>query len=255
MGLPLSGETCEGPLPSGGPLPSQRPLLSVIVPVYNEAATVDAVLQRVVETPYSKEVIVVDDGSTDGTADVLRRWSERPGVRVLRHETNRGKGAAIRTGLEQVRGRFVLVQDADLEYDPQDYPRLVERLMAGAPVVYGSRYLGGRGPWTPHRLGVMLLNWCVRWWYGAEITDEATCYKAFSAHVLRAMELECQRFEFCPEVTAKALRMGLRIVEVPIRYRPRSRRQGKKLRFRDGIEAVKTLWRLRRWVPAVARGD
>ena len=265
-----------------------EPLLTVIVPVYNEARTVDLLLRRVLAAPYDKQVIVVDDGSTDGTAEILKRWAakgdrsnlpERPDqpsvgarcfaqigpapfpgaqVELLAHPTNRGKGAAIRTGLQHARGRFTIIQDADLEYDPQDYPLLIEPLVRGeASVVYGSRNLANgrdRAPWTLYRCGVTLLNWCVRLLYGVRITDEATCYKAFPTAVLKAMDLECERFEFCPEVTAKACRMGLAIREVPIHYHARGVKEGKKLRLQDGWAALKTLWRWRKWRPAGAVG-
>ncbi len=261
-------------LPNRG---QQELLLSVIVPVYNEGVTIDEILRRVLHAPYdNKQLIVVDDGSTDRTAEVLAQWEGHPQVVLLQHSENRGKGAAIRTGLEHARGRFTLIQDADLEYDPADYPRLLEPLLSGkAAVVYGSRRLGqkvlgcnqspkqdvrqrvGVSKWAqycrelvnPFYHGVTLLNIMVRLLYRVKITDEATCYKLFPTEVLRAMELECQRFEFCPEVTAKAARLGLRIVEVPIHYSPRSLREGKKIGWRDGWEAIIVLWKYRRWRP------
>lgn len=232
------------------------PLISVLVPVYNEAATVTLLVERVLSAAdIPLQVIVVDDGSTDGTSLVLRgaRWLKD--VEVLRHLRNRGKGVAIRTGLPLARGRFVIIQDADLEYCPEDYAALLGPLLADkAEVVYGSRYLARRCPraeWRCFRVGVEVLNLCVRLLYGVRLTDEATCYKVFRTEVLRAMDLECERFEFCPEVTAKASRMGLRIVEVPIRYTRRSRKEGKKIRWRDGLVALWTLWRWRRWRPRV----
>jgi dolichol-phosphate mannosyltransferase len=228
------------------------PLLTVIVPVYNEARTIDEVLRRVLAAPFDKQVIVVDDGSTDGTAESLEAWEGHAHVELLQHGRNRGKGAAIRTGLEYARGRFTVVQDADLEYDPGDYARLIEPLTVGAAqVVYGSRTLSAAGaarrPLSILRWGVSLLNLCVRLLYGVRLTDEATCYKAFSTATLKTMNLQCERFEFCPEVTAKACRLGLRIVEVPIRYVPRDSKAGKKLRWSDGWQALATLWRWRRW--------
>jgi len=237
-----------------------RPVLSVIVPVYNEAATVDALLGRVLAAAYAKQVIVVDDGSTDATAEVLERWRGSRHVELLRHPANRGKGAAIRTALERAEGRFTVIQDADLEYDPQDYPRLIEPLLcARAEAVYGSRRLGrgrcGRDWLNPFYHGVSLLNLAIRLLYGVRLTDEATCYKAFPTALLRAMDLQCERFEFCPEVTAKACRLGARIVEVPIRYDARSRRAGKKIRWRDGLAALMTLWRWRRWRAPAPPGD
>ena len=199
------------------------PLLSVIVPVFNEAATIAELLRRVLAAPYRKQVIVVDDGSSDGTTEVLEAWEGHPEVELLAHGRNRGKGAAIRTALENARGRFTIIQDADLEYDPQDYPDLIEPLLSGdAHVVYGSRSLNRKWAhghrWNLFGLGVRVLNICLRLLYGVRLTDEATCYKAFPTTALKAMGLECERFEFCPEVTAKACRLGLKILEVPIHY-------------------------------------
>jgi glycosyltransferase involved in cell wall biosynthesis len=218
------------------------PLLTVIIPAYNEARTIGELVARVRDTPLPKQIIVVDDGSTDSTTAKLEAWP----VTVLTQPVNRGKGAAIRTGLEHAEGTYTIIQDADLEYEPQDYPRLLAPLLAGrADAVYGARRLR----WSVGHFGVSVLNRLVRWLYGMRITDEATCYKIFRTHDLRAMDLRCERFEFCPEVTAKACRMGLRIVEVPIGYSPRTVSDGKKIRWRDGYEAIKTLWRWRNWQP------
>jgi glycosyltransferase involved in cell wall biosynthesis len=235
-----------------------RPLLTVIVPVFNEAGTVRQLLERVVAAPYEKEVIVVNDGSTDGTAPILKDAAARLGVIILAHATNRGKGYAIRTGLSEARGRFTLIQDADLEYEPCDYPRLIEPLRTGrAVVVFGSRYLepqASRGRWS-FRMGVALLNQAVKVVYGARLTDEATCYKAMATSLLRELDLRCEGFEFCPEVTAKACRLGLTIHEVPVSYHPRGMGEGKKIRWRDGVSALRTLWRWRKWTSPVSYAD
>ncbi len=236
----------------------EAPLLTVIVPVFNEAATIAELLRRVLDAPYHKQVIVVDDGSTDGTIGVLERWEGHAEVELLAHSRNRGKGAAIRTALENARGRFTIIQDADLEYDPQDYPNLIEPLLSGeAHVVYGSRSLNRKWAhgrrWNLFGLGVRVLNICLRFLYGVRVTDEATCYKAFPTAALKAMGLECERFEFCPEVTAKACRLGLKILEVPIHYDPRSVRKGKKIRCSDGWQALLRLWRYRHWRPGLGR--
>lgn len=233
----------------------RRPELTVLIPVYNEESTLAAVLDAVSATAFDKQVVVIDDGSTDATARVLAGWLSRRAeqgldhdVEVVWHPVNRGKGAAIRSGLQRARGVVALVQDADLEYDPADYPALVAPILRDeADAVYGSRYLrpGTRLPWTINRVCVVLLNALVRGLYGQRLTDEATCYKAFRTDVLRRMNLVCTRFEFCPEVTAKACRMGMRLLEVPAQYRPRTVQQGKKIRWRDGVEAVLTLLRWR----------
>lgn len=220
-------------------------LLSVIVPVFNEVQHVDELLQAIEASPVSKEIIVVDDGSTDGTREKLLALPPSDGLTILFHEKNCGKGAAIRTALRYARGEFVLIQDSDLEYDPQDYPALLEPLKSGeANVVYGVR------PDRPERglrfyLGARVLTWLTNLLYGAGIHDEATCYKVFRRSVLQGIPLECTRFEFCPEVTAKLCILGEKIVEVPISYHPRSHEQGKKLRSSDGWTAIWTLIRLR----------
>jgi len=222
--------------------------LSVIIPVYNEEKTIDRIVRRVVAAPYRKEIIIVDDGSTDDTPVRLAALRGLPGITVFRHARNRGKGAAIRTALAHVTGRFCIIQDADLEYDPFDYPLLIEILKRGdAQVVYGSRYMGGTNelPKTKFRLAVHLLNWMVRLLYGAKITDEATCYKAFDTQLLKSLSLRCERFEFCPEVTAKLLKRGQRIIEVPVRFKHRTVAEGKKIGWADGFEAIWALLKYR----------
>jgi glycosyltransferase involved in cell wall biosynthesis len=229
----------------------------VIIPVFNEAATIGQLLQRLFAGPYpypAKEIIVVDDGSVDGTEAVLKQWAARPDLLILRHVCNRGKGAAIRTALSRGRGLVTIIQDADLEYNPQDIPRVVEPVREGAAdVVYGSRYLQARDdlPWTRFRVAVAVLNGLVRILYGQRLTDEATCYKALRTDLLQRMNLQAEGFDFCPELTAKACLLRCRILEVPISYAPRSRQEGKKISWRDGCAAVWTLlkWRFARRGP------
>jgi glycosyltransferase involved in cell wall biosynthesis len=229
---------------------ANQPVLSVVVPVYNEERTVEALLSKLMLGPYpDKEVIIVDDGSQDATPRLLKRWADHPGVQVIHHERNLGKGAAVRTGLGCARGLITIIQDADLEYDPEDYPQLVERIRCGeTDVVYGSRYLAAkqRLPWTKFRVAVWFLNTLVRLLYGQRITDEATCYKALRTSLLRDLNLQAIRFELCAEITAKVCRLGIPIVEIPISYHPRSQSDGKKIRWRDGWEAIWTLlkWRI-----------
>jgi dolichol-phosphate mannosyltransferase len=246
-----AGQPLQEAIRFSGRAEGEAPLLSVIVPVFNEGSTIDQLLERVVKARYEPQVIVVDDGSSDETPAQLAKWADHPQVTVLRHAQNRGKGAAIRTGLAAARGRYCLVQDADLEYDPSEYPTVIEPLRNGAGlVVYGSRYLRShvRGGWF-FRQGVRVLNLAVRWLYGQRLTDEATCYKALPTALLRHLQLECERFEFCPEVTAKVCRLGVSILEVPVSYHPRTSAAGKKIRLSDGWQALTELWRWRRWQP------
>ncbi|MGC8668745.1 MAG: glycosyltransferase family 2 protein [Chthonomonadales bacterium] len=228
-------------------------LLTVLMPVYNEVATLPEALTRVLDAPVEKEVIIVDDASTDGTREFLQQQVDGhyQQVRVLYLDANGGKGTAIRAAIPHIRGEFVVIQDGDLEYDPQDYPLLLRPMMEdGAHIVYGSRFLKSRPKMRlPNRFINWLLALIVRVFFRAPITDEATCYKAFRSEVLASIPLACRRFEFCPEVTAKALRRGYRIVEVPIRYTARSKAEGKKIRWTDGITAVWTLLRYRFWRP------
>lgn len=222
--------------------------LSIIVPVYNEARTVARLIERVLAVDLDgveREVIVVNDGSTDRTHDVLEHIaSQRPGlIKVYHHEQNRGKGAAIRTALEHVTGDIVITQDADLEYDPEDYPRLLALFEdPSVQVVYGSRNLrdNPRSSWTFY-WGGRLVSWFANLLYGSDLTDEATGYKLFRTELLRSLDLQSDGFEFCPEVTGKLLRHDIEIHEIPISYQPRGIEQGKKINWRDGLEAIWTL--------------
>jgi glycosyltransferase involved in cell wall biosynthesis len=221
-------------------------IISVIVPVYNEADTIRTLLSSLRAAPFPKEIIVVDDCSTDGTGRMLE--GERDIV-LAKHDRNRGKGAAIRTGIARASGEIVIIQDADLEYDPNEIPRVVAPIIEGrTDIAYGSRFMHGlpKGMPIPNKIANMLLVWAVRILYRHRLSDEATCYKAFRASVLKSMILRCERFEFCPEVTAKALRAGRGIVEIElINYRPRTQKEGKKIRWTDGLEAIFTLVRYR----------
>ncbi len=227
--------------------------LSILIPVYNEESTVGEVIEQVlaVELPgIEKEIIVVDDGSTDGTAEVLKKEQSENAdlVTVYSSRQNFGKGMAIRIGLKYATGDITLIQDADLELDPKEYGILLTPILGGrASVVYGSRFLSGtnRIPWKS-RLAERILTLLIRALYGVRITDEATAYKAFKTEVLRDLDLHCIGFEFCPEVTAKLLKRGHTIIEVPITYQPRTRVEGKKIRFlRDGLIAFYTLLKYR----------
>ncbi|MFN3729852.1 MAG: glycosyltransferase family 2 protein [Fimbriimonadaceae bacterium] len=224
--------------------------LSVIVPALNEEATIREVVERLLALPLRTQVIVVNDGSTDRTGEILAEYQDR--ITVITHPKPGGKGAAIRAALPHAIGKASIIQDADLEYSPEQIPALVTPIIQGQyPVVYGTRFSRGmpKGMALPNKIVNKLLAWSVRVLFGTRITDEATCYKAFRTDLLTEMDLECVRFEFCPEVTAKAIRMGHPIVEKPIDYVPRSKKAGKKIRWTDAPEAFWTLWRYRFWRP------
>ena len=230
--------------------------LTVLMPAYNEAAYVERILERLlrVELPcgLGMQVVVVDDASTDGTAERVEAFKAthpEADICLLRHSRNSGKGTAIRTALEVARGEFCVVQDADEEYDPEDFKQMCRVMIEeNEDVVYGSRYLleGRRAEGS--RLFYNGARWLTRTanlLYGQHLTDEATCYKMFRTRLLRSLNLKCTGFEFCPEVTAKVARRGIRIREVPISYSPRSVQQGKKIGWGDGIEAMLTLLKYR----------
>jgi glycosyltransferase involved in cell wall biosynthesis len=224
--------------------------LSVIVPVYNERTTLVEVLRRMrtVELPdgIDREIIMVDDGSTDGTRDVLRQLGDST-VRVVLHDTNRGKGAAVRTGLESATGDYVLIQDADLEYDPDDWPKLIAPVQRGrARVVYGSRFTGERRNMLfLHWVGNRMLSLVTNMLYNTTLSDMETCYKLIDRDLMLDLGLRSNRFDIEPEITAKILKRRIRIYEVPISYTGREFDEGKKITWRDGFAALWTLAKFR----------
>lgn len=230
-------------------------MLSIIIPVFNEEKTISEIVAKVsnVKLPHklTREVIVVDDESNDGTAKIL---SNIKNIRLFRHKANQGKGAAIRTGVNNSTGDIVLIQDADLEYDPNDYPRLLKPILDGkCQVVYGTRLknypikIFGRKhtPFLTHFLGNKFLSFATRILYGSKITDMETCYKVFKKDVLQGIEIKSNRFEFEPEITAKILKAGHSIYEVPIKVTPRGYDEGKKITWKDGFLALWTLVKYR----------
>ena len=230
------------PTAQGRELPWAHVRVSVVVPAYNEVATVETLVRRVRGVPLDLEIIVVDDGSSDGTRDLLRRLEEEGLIDVLLfHEINRGKGAALRTGFERASGDVVVVQDADLEYDPQEFPRLLEPILRGqADAVYGSRFLGG-----PHRVllfwhsvGNRFLTLLSNMLTDVNLTDMETCYKMIRRELLQSLPLTADRFGFEPEVTARLAQAGARIYELPISYHGRSYAEGKKIDWKDGVSAL-----------------
>jgi glycosyltransferase involved in cell wall biosynthesis len=222
--------------------------LSVIIPVYNEISTLRTILERVQSTGLADEVILVDDGSTDGTRTLLAGLDGQRGIRVILHDTNRGKGAAVRTGLAAATGDILLIQDADLEYDPCDYPTLLKPIKDGkADVVYGSRFQGGphRVAMFWHMLANQLLTLTTNLLYNTILSDMETGYKAFRMEALEEICLRSNGFNIEPEITAKLLKRKVRIFEVPISFNPRNYAEGKKIKFKDAFEALWTLLKYR----------
>lgn len=237
------------PLPPPAPLPADF-LLSVLVPVFDESATVRELLARVQATPQRKEIVVVDDGSTDATVAILRELAAAdPSIRLLRHERNRGKGASLRTAFAAAKGDVWLIQDADLEYSPEDYPALLRPIVEGkAHVVFGSRFLGGGNARVHvylHYLGNKLLTFLSNLLTGLGLTDMETCYKAMRREVGQRIAIRSDDFAVEPELTAKIARMKARLVEVPVRYAGRDFAEGKKITWVDGLRALWAILRFR----------
>jgi glycosyltransferase involved in cell wall biosynthesis len=234
--------------------------LSIIIPVYNEEKTIEeliSIVKKVDTKDVKKEIIAVDDGSKDNTLNILKRIKD---IKLIVHKRNAGKGAATRTGIKHSTGDIIIIQDADLEYDPNDYYKLIKPIIdSKTKVVYGSRFLSStqkernvdflkikhKKAYSLAYLGGRFLTYLANFLYRGNITDEPTCYKVFRADVLKSINLRCKRFEFCPEVTAKVLKKGYKIFEIPIPYKPRSFEEGKKINWKDGIQAVWTLIKYR----------
>lgn len=218
------------------------------MPVYNEKKTIREIIAKVLAVPIDIELVIVDDGSTDGTRDILKEYEGKPNIKVVYHQQNKGKTGAIKTGIPYTTGEIISIQDGDLETDPNDFVKLTEPIKKGeAAVVYGSRYLNRteKSLYFAYKFGARFLSWVVNILYCQRITDEATCYKVFRADILKQIPLQYNRFEFCPEVTAKVSKMGYKIKELPMNYYPRSFEEGKKMNWRDGIKALWVLIKFR----------
>lgn len=230
------------------------PEVTVLVPALNEQETIREVIDRLLALSPVPQVVVIDDGSSDLTPKILAEYQDR--IVVVTHPSRQGKGSSIRSGLKRASGNVVIIQDADLEYSPEQIPALVRPMLEGPiDVIYGTRFSKGlpKDMALPNKIVNVLLAWMTRLLYHQPITDEATCYKAIRTSLLHRMDLQCTGFEFCPEVTAKLSRMGKKIMEMPIEYTPRNKEAGKKIRWTDAPIAFWTLLKYRTWYPTVVR--